>query len=66
MKYELYLNKAVIRKKKKGQDWGGGQGRASQILQDLSGFTETLVLLQANWQTLEVLEQESYMIWLLV
>lgn len=49
MKYELYLNKAVIRKKKKkGQDWGGGQGRASQILQDLSGFTESLVLLQAN------------------
>lgn len=59
MKYELYLNKAVVRKKKGETREGKGQGRTMQILQCLSGFTESLVLLQANGKTLEVSGQES-------
>lgn len=59
MEYELYLNKAVVREKKRVRLERGRVREGPQILQCLSGFTESLVSLQANGRTLEVSEQES-------
>lgn len=59
MEYELYLNKTVVRGKKRVRLEKGRAREGPQILQCLSGFAESLVLLQANGKTLEVSEQES-------